>query len=337
MKTWAIIDLQFGSTGKGLIAGILAKKWDATHAVTAWGPNAGHTFIHADGTKEVRTMLANATAHKGLKMVMIGPGSVIDVPALLREMDEAGWSTDRLIIHDHACILQPRHAEAEAAFVRIGSTMKGTGRAAIERMERDPDTKIIARDALDGPLRSCLRTPLQYMTELASAERVQIEGAQGFGLSLYHGEWPHCTSRDVSTHQTMADCGMPFGRAPHVVGCVRTYPIRVSNRVTPDGSVHSSGPGYGDQIETSFAEIGQEQEVTTVTKLPRRIFEWSDAQFLHAAKQNGVQDVFLNFVNYLEDGSIKKMARLGHIRRVVGDLLMAEGRGPREDQVEFMR
>lgn len=337
MKTWAIIDLQFGSTGKGLLAGALAKRLGATHAVTAWGPNAGHTFVHADGKKDVRTMLANATAHADLDMIMIGPGSVIDVPALEREMGEAGWDTDRLMIHDHACVLQPRHVAAEADFLRIGSTMKGTGRAMIERMERDPLTRIIARDALDGPLRQSLATPRDYISEVLRAPRLQIEGAQGFGLSLYHGAWPHCTSRDVTTHQTMADCGVPFGRAPRVIGCVRTYPIRVSNRVAQDGTVHSSGPGYGDQRETTFAEIGQVQEVTTVTKLPRRIFEWSDEQFLHAVAQNGVQDVFLNFVNYLEDGSVDKMARLGHIRRVIGDLLLAEGRGPREDQIDFLR
>jgi adenylosuccinate synthase len=339
MKTWAIIDLQFGSTGKGLIAGALAKRWKPTHVATAWGPNAGHTFVHSDGKTDIRTMLANATAHPDLQKVMIGPGSVIDLPALEREMDEAGWDFDRLMIHDHAIIVQDRHRAAEADFVRIGSTMKGTGRAMIERMERDPAARILARDVIDGPMRRCLATPLEYLEEIINADRLQVEGAQGFGLSLYHGEWPYCTSRDVSTHQTMADAGVPFGRAPHVIGCVRTYPIRVANRLTQDGTVYSSGPGYGDQRETTFAEIGQEQEVTTVTKLPRRIFEWSDEQYVHAVAQNGVHDVFLNFVNYLEGGqvSVDKMARLGHIRNTIGDRLFAEGRGPREDQIDFLR
>lgn len=330
MRTWAIFDLQFGSTGKGLLAGALAKRWGATHAVTAWGPNAGHTFIHADGTKDVRTMLANATANRDLAMVMIGPGSVIDEKALMREMHEADWDLDRLMIHDHACVVQDRHVKAEADFVRIGSTMKGTGRAMIERMERDPSAKVLARDIIDGPLSRCLASPREFMREISTAPALQVEGAQGFGLSLYHGSWPHCTSRDVSTHQTMADCGVPYGRRTTIVGCVRTFPIRVSNRVVGD-VVHSSGPGYGDQEETTFEAIGQPQEVTTVTKLPRRVFEWSDEQYEHAVIQNGVDKVFLNFANYLDHDPTK----LEHIKHTIGYRLLATGHGPKETDIRF--
>jgi adenylosuccinate synthase len=335
MKTWAIIDLQFGSTGKGLLAGALAKRWKPTHAATAWGPNAGHTFVHANGKKDVRTMLANATVYPDLQKVMIGPGSAIDLPALMREMDEANWSLDRLVIHDHAAVVQDRHRAAESEFVRIGSTMKGTGRAMIERMERDPKATILARDAVQGVMRRCLASPREYLDELWRADGLQVEGAQGFGLSLYHGDWPHTTSRDVSAHQTLADCGVPFWARPAIIGCVRTYPIRVSNRLMADGTAYSSGPGYMGQQETTFEAIGQEQEVTTVTKLPRRIFEWSDQQYLHAVRQNGVDSVFLNFVNYLNTNTVDGMARLGHIRRTIGDKLFAEGFGPREDQIDF--
>ena len=337
MRTWAIFDLQFGSTGKGLIAGTMAKRNKPTHAVTAWGPNAGHTFVHADGTKDVRTMLANATAHRDLQMIMIGPGSVIDEVALMREMHEANWDFDRLMIHDHACVVQPHHVQAEAGFVRIGSTMKGTGRAMIDRMERNPETKILARDVIDGPLRRCLATPREYLNEINRADSVQVEGAQGFGLSLYHGSWPHCTSRDVSVHQTLADCGVPYGWRVRVVGCVRTFPIRVANRTMDDGTVYSSGPGYRDQKETTFAAIGQEQETTTVTKLPRRVFEWNDDQYLHAVAQNGVNDVFLNFVNYLENGDGESNDKLRRIYSTIGNRLLAVGRGPCETDISFVR
>ena len=333
-RTWTIIDLQFGSTGKGLLAGVLAKRWGATHAVTAWGPNAGHTFVHADGTAEVRTMLANATANRDLKRVMIGPGSVIDEAALLREMHEANWDLDRLMIHDHAVVVQDRHRIDEKAFIRIGSTMKGTARAMMERMERNSEDKILARDAMSTILSACLVSPTKFLKEISCAERLQVEGAQGFGLSLYHGDWPYVTSRDVSTYQTLADCGVPHGRDMEIIGCVRTFPIRVSNRIDAEGKVFTSGPGYLGQKETTFEAIGRPQEHTTVTKLPRRIFEWSDEQFAHAVLQNGVDKVFLNFANYLSEECMA--AKLARIKSTIGARLLAVGNGPREDQVEFV-
>ena len=39
-----VIDLQYGSTGKGLIVGFLAEEHKYDTVVTAWAPNAGHTY-----------------------------------------------------------------------------------------------------------------------------------------------------------------------------------------------------------------------------------------------------------------------------------------------------
>ena len=63
-----------------------------------------------------------------------------------------------------------------------------------------------------------------------------------------------------------------------------------------------SGPAYLDQTETTFEAIGQKTELTTVTKLPRRIFTFSPMQVRMAVKQCGIEEVFLNFCNYLPDG-----------------------------------
>ena len=46
-----VIDLQYGSTGKGLIVGFLAEEHKYDTVVTAWAPNAGHTYINRDGRK----------------------------------------------------------------------------------------------------------------------------------------------------------------------------------------------------------------------------------------------------------------------------------------------
>jgi hypothetical protein len=73
----------------------------------------------------------------------------------------------------------------------------------------------------------------------------------------------------------------------------------VNNR---DGS---SGPGYPDQREIDWSQIGVEPELTTVTKLPRRLFTFSQQQLTEAHWHNGgywKTSLFLNFCNYMTKG-----------------------------------
>ena len=77
-------------------------------------------------------------------------------------------------------------------------------------------------------------------------------------------------------------------------GVFRTYPIRVANR-----GEEYSGPCWFDSVETTFEDLGQPQEMTTVTGLPRRIFTFSQLQAQAAITQNRMTRVFLNFCNYV--------------------------------------
>lgn len=303
-----IIDLQFGSTGKGLIAGFLAERDKPDTLVTAWAANAGHTYIDASGRKFVHTMLANGIVSPNLRRVLIGPGSVIDPDNLHAEimatLDLLGGA--EILIHANAAVIQQRHRDEEAGpMTKIGSTKKGCGAAAIQRIRRDPDDMNTAAALLtDHPVLQFARvvSPQEYNAALDAGRVIQVEGAQGYSLSMYHGFYPYCTSRDVSTAQVMADCAIPTGRGwadINVIGTARTYPIRVANRFNEQGQQTGySGPAYPDQVETSFADIGQVTELTTVTKLPRRIFTFSKQQIVDAVRQNGVDEVFLNFANY---------------------------------------
>lgn len=313
-----IIDLQFGSTGKGLIAGFLAERDQPDTVITAWAANAGHTYIDAKGRKFVHTMLANGIVSKRLKRVMLGPGSVIDPESLHSEIlscDDLLRGVD-IIIHPSAAIITQEHRDEEAGpMTKIGSTKKGCGAAAIHRIRRDPDNLNTAMDMPRGEphwkliewgLGGNVVSLVDWHRHMAEAEVVQIEGAQGYSLSMYHGFYPYTTSRDVSVHQVLADCGIPARRAQglNIVGTARTYPIRVANRYDENGKQTGwSGPHYDDQQEITFESIGQAVELTTVTKLPRRIFTFSLRQFEEALLMNGVDEVFLNFANYLPDDS----------------------------------
>ncbi|TXG97710.1 MAG: hypothetical protein E6R08_06220 [Nevskiaceae bacterium] len=308
-KARLIIDLQFGSTGKGLIAGYLAARHNPDTLITAWAANAGHTYIDSEGTKFVHTMLANGIVSKNLRRILIGPGSLINPDALVAEINEAlalgvDLSNVKLVIHPHAAVIQQRHIEEEQGpMTKIGSTKKGVGAAAIHRIRRDPDDNNVAVNALQGHfLGQYVGTIEEYNEQLNAAEIAQIEGAQGYSLSMYHGMYPYTTSRDVTTAQIFADCGLPISwlARTEVIGTVRTFPIRVANRFDEQGTqIGYSGGCYPDQHEMAWPELGLEAELTTVTKLPRRIFSLSFIQLYEAMRINGVNKLFVNFANYL--------------------------------------
>jgi adenylosuccinate synthase len=307
-----VVDLQYGSTGKGLIVGYLAEEEGPDTVITAWAPNAGHTYIDSTGRKFIHTHLGNGVVSPFLRRIMLGPGSLINPQQLLDEMKACEDLMDdevSVIIHPHAAIVTQRHIEEEAGpMTKIGSTKKGVGAAMIQRIRRDPDDMNIAANCKE--LKDLVTTVQGYRHALGKARHVLVEGAQGYGLSMYHGFYPYTTSRDVSTWQILADSGIPYEMLFHasgrtrvgVIGTCRTYPIRVANRYDTEGTqVGYSGPCYDDQVEISFEDIGQKTELTTVTKLPRRIFTFSAKQITDAISYNGTREVFLNFVNYVRD------------------------------------
>lgn len=309
---YMILDLQYGSTGKGLLAGYLARRRSPDVVVTSWGPNAGHTYIDANGRKFQHTMLANGIVSPSLEYILIGPGSVLNLDALYDEVRDCRdiLFGKMIVIHPVAAIRLPRHIEQESnGMVKIGSTMKGTGAAMIERILRNPDDNntignyselnSLAKRFRDIGVNLVVDDDL-YQLALDKANLVQIEGAQGFSLSMYHGHYPYTTSRDVTPMQVLADCAIPFAMRPEIIGTCRTFPIRVANRYDDQGNmIGTSGPHYFDQREMDWSELGIEPELTTVTKLPRRIFTWSNKQMDDAVHMCRPDWLFMNFLNYI--------------------------------------
>lgn len=292
-----ILDCQFGSTGKGLFAGFLATKYDPDVIAYAPSPNAGHTLIWR-GKTIVHKMLPSGITSRRLKTVVLGPGSLIDLDRLAEEWAALERPVE-LLIHRNAACVQPRHRQAESqGGTAPGSTRQGAGAAQIERIQRGPDSRNLAQHCLIGhPLQEVARLvdTSEMQRVYFDAEQLHIESCQGYSLSILHGFYPHVTSRDVTTASVLQDTGVPWTRSLTIFGTFRTYPIRVANR--PE-SGEWSGPGYPDSYETSFTALGQPQEVTTVTKLPRRIFTWSQQQALEACAQNHIDHAFLNFAQY---------------------------------------
>lgn len=289
---YAIIDLQFGSTGKGQLAGELAKRFAPDVVACAFTPNAGHTYVNKQGTKHVHRAIPNGVVSSKLKHVLIGPGAVIDCARMIDEVNEYP-NVRSVIVHPNAVILEDHHRMTEAAtLARIGSTMKGTSEAMIAKMQRDPYHVRLAKDVSFDRAEYTVDADA-YMDAWEGASCLQIEGTQGYSLSMHHGFWPYVTAKDTTIMQLLADVAIP--QVDEIWGTLRTFPIRVANR--PEGT---SGPCYPDQHEIQWSELGIEPELTTVTKLPRRVFTFSPMQVSKAIRQNRCTHLFINFLNYLE-------------------------------------
>jgi adenylosuccinate synthase len=305
-----IMDFQYGSTGKGLLAGYLAKRGTYDTAVCSFATNAGHTYVDQERGIHVMTQqLPTAITSPTVKRILIGPGAAIHGETLIDEIKRyaSHLSGKTIMIHPHAAVVEDYHITGELYMTKIGSTAKGVGHAYIERIRRNPESPNTAKARFaHGPLENFVVTKEEYDQALEESESCIIEGAQGFSLSMYHGQYPYTTSRDVTPWQIAADCGIPFKWAPQIQvwGTVRSFPIRVNNR---DGS---SGPCYGDQTELEWEELGIAPELTTVTKLPRRIFTFSDQQMRHALTHCAGYwntNIFLNFANYLDIGDVQPL------------------------------
>lgn len=343
-----IHDMQYGSTGKGLIAGYIAERDKPDVVCTAWGMNAGHTYINSEGRKFVHCMLANGVVSPNLKYVLIGPGSSIGLHRLLQEVNECEGLLQGvdIYIHPNATIIQQHHIDEESGpMTKIGSTKKGCGAALIEKIRRNPSNRITAfqlKDFIEYMFEGrnvSVCTHREYLDVVENAEKILVEGSQGYSLGMNSGFYPYTTSRECTPTQILSDSLLPMAKVEKIIGTMRTFPIRVANRFNENGHmVGWSGPCYPDQSEIDFETIGQTTEFTTVTKLPRRIFTFSDMQCRDAMVTCMPDEIFLNFANYLTDIGVSALtARINSIAESVGcGGVKYVGFGPIVDDVKIV-
>lgn len=336
---YVLVDGQYGSTGKGLMAAVLAEAGgEAIDVVmTSAGPNSGHTaYLPGTGEKIVTRQLpisAFVMASLGLPVeVVLNSGSVIDPPILLSEIGYLRSIADRnaslvkVVIHPHAAVIEDidKYVEDSGPTARIAGTGKGVGSALARRLMREGN---VARN--HDQLKHSTYGP---RTRRMDDRTVLIEVAQGFSLGLTSGMYPYVTSRECTVAQALADAHMPPSLLRMSVACYRTYPIRVGNT---DKGV--SGPFYPDQEEITWADIQVEPEITTVTGRPRRIFTWSRKQFRDSVYVNDPDVLFLNFMNYLREEEREPFIRqcCEDFHRVLdrNPLLVLLGHGPRNEDV----
>ena len=303
MPVSVVVGGQFGSEGKGKVAHWLAKTKNASIVVRVGGPNSGHTVIDDDNNRHMFRHLPTACLLSNPTLV-IGPGSYIDVPVLLKEIEDVRLEAGRLIISPHAMVISEAHKQAEREWGllgRIGSTGSGTGAAVIERVRRSEQVGLAADDPR---LRAFLGDTTARMRDaLKKDARIVIEGTQGFGLSVLHSpNYPYTTSRDTSAAAFVSEAGLSPLDVDQIVLVIRAFPIRVAG---------CSGPLPN---ETTWDEIPQNRdgqgirEYTSVTKEVRRVAKFDPEVVRAAIEANSPTTIVLNHLDYL-DPAAKKNGR----------------------------
>ena len=318
LDCYAIIGMQYGSEAKGALSGFLAYHHAPETFMANWSPNAGHTYIGDDGKIVRRCIPIGAYVSPAAKVVLLGPGSIIDPQILLAELDDLHIDIT-VVIHPNAAIVETSHVlkeETSPEMHDIGSTRKGAGEAAIGRMRRHTNNSNVAKGSTlqrDSIFARVIVSADAYHDYLDMARVVQVEGCQGHSLSMYNGFYPYVTSRDTSIHQLKADIAWHDAHPLEVYGCIRTFPIRVAG---------TSGPCYNDQREHSWEVMGVMPEITTVTKKKRRVFTFSPTQIHKAMQINEVHHTYLSGCDYLD----KDDATLSRIKNLIHEIV---GRPPR--------
>jgi len=138
----AVVGAQWGDEGKGKITDYLAQQADLVIRFQG-GSNAGHTVVNEHGTFKLH--LVPSGIFNPNAMCLVGPGTVVDLPALVEELEmleSRGISAANLRVSDRAHLVLPYHIaldrldERERGRKRLGTTGRGVGPAYSDKVGR---------------------------------------------------------------------------------------------------------------------------------------------------------------------------------------------------------
>jgi adenylosuccinate synthase len=262
----------FGDTGKGKIISYLALKDKvAVTARAGVGPNAGHTVSYEGKNYKLR-MLPCAFVYEKCRL-LIGPGVLVNPTILFDELELTG-TRNRVGVDPQCAIIEPKHIEADKKGYLAGeikTTGSGTGPCNADRVLR---TAKLARD-LPELKRFLADVPLETNKAIDEGKNVLIEGTQGTYLSLFHGNYPYCTSKDVTASAACSDVGVGPTKVDDVVVVFKAYVTRVGGGPLPN------------ELPWEEAEKRGWAEVATVTGRRRRAAPFNFELAKRAVMLNG--------------------------------------------------
>ncbi|MGP3667536.1 MAG: adenylosuccinate synthetase [Candidatus Bathyarchaeota archaeon] len=247
----------WGDEGKGKIISYLSLRDDVAVGVRGGvGPNAGHT-VQIDEKQYKLRMLPSSFVNTKCKC-LIGAGVLVNPKIFLEEVELTGCK-ERAGLDPNCAIIEEKHIEADKSSTylskKIGTTGTGTGPCNVDRVKR------IAKTAKDIPELKDFLVDVAFEVNKALDEdkNVLIEGTQGTFLSLYHGTYPYCTSKDVTASSICGDVGVGPLRVDNVLVVFKAYITRVGGGPLPN------------ELSRDEAERRGWVEIATVTGRVRRV------------------------------------------------------------------
>jgi len=263
----------WGDEGKGKVCAYLAvTDRPAVIARAGVGPNAGHTF-EFEGRKYIMRQVPCGFIYPQARL-LIGPGVLIDPDVVQREIEVTGVA-GRLGIDAKCTVIEAEHIQADKGSAHLSKTVGTTGTGCGPANEaRTARRARLAREVPD--LQPLLADVAEEVNEaIAHGQSVLIEGTQGFGLSLYHGDYPFVTSKDTTASTFCADVGIGPTRVTDVIVIFKAYASRVGQGPFP--------------TELPLEEVQRRgwEEFGAVTGRRRRIGEFDFAFARRSAMLNG--------------------------------------------------
>lgn len=298
-----LVGLQWGSEGKGKISDYLSLEYNGI--VRNGGPQAGHSFYRKNN-KYINRQIPCGVFNSNCKFY-IGANSIINLEVLLEEIKRYQLTPKRLMIDNNAAIITAKEIDSEKeSFLkeRLASTLEGVGATQAQKIWRNAqlfgnNSAIFHRECL------VYKIPELYFfagdvsesihQQIQANAPVLLEGTQGFGLSLNHGNYPFVTSRDVNSSSLLSDSGISPVFHGQTIGVMRTYPIRVGGNSGPVGSNELTWEEITKRSSAKKPII----EYTSVTKRKRRVFEQDFAELYKAIEINQPKQIALMFLDYI--------------------------------------
>jgi len=326
-----VVGGNFGDEGKGQICAWLVKRQIDQNepygfAVRVGGSNAEHRFETPDGKRYTGRVLPVAGwVDSRIKMVL-GAGHIIKLDSLFNEIKEleaihgGRVGNERLFIDPQAGVISDDHvSRGRGPAMFRGSTHQGTGQAAAHKVVRDGEFKT----ARDYPELSdyIYNGTVELMDGWIQDGKIGLlEGSQGALLSLNHGYYPFCTSKDVTPAALLAEAGIIARRVRHIWAVYKTVPTRVPG---------NSGPSDGDEMTWDELELAIGRKIPNGAKQQtdsgnrERIFLWSWKEFKKTVAMIGPSRMALTFTDWWPtslmdtegttlDSFIEKMEYLAH-------------------------
>jgi len=329
MACMVVVGGFFGDEGKGKLTAYLAlRDRPAIVARGGVGPNAGHT-VQTEGKTYSLRMIPSGFVSKDSRL-LIGPGVLVDPSILMKEVELTG-SKNRTGVDRQCAIIEKKHidqeTQSEHLSKKIGVTKTGVGACNADRALRS------AKLAKDIPeLADFLTDVSEEINKALSGERdVLLEGSQGTFLSLFHGTYPYCTSKDVCASAICSDVGIGPTEVDEVIVVFKAFVTRVGE-----------GPLEGQLTEEEARSRGW-QEYGTVTRRPRRAAPFDFELATKAVHLNGATQAAITKMDVVfpEVAGLKRFEKLppkasafvSEVEKAIGIPVTLIGTGPLEEDL----